>query len=212
MVGGGVLGDGPTTVSQEYKYVVRPQHELLDQTPGLNWIKQAVTSFDPENNSINLADGSSATYDILVVNPGCQLRFDMIEGAQEALDDPDAPVSSIYTLQSAYKTSVLREGFRGGNAIFTCPSFPIKCGGAPQKILYLSEATFRQNGVRDRTNLKYFTATPMMFPPSDEFNEALGGQCSEKGIESHLKHNLISIDKDNRRATFKIMGTDDTVT
>ena len=55
MVGGGVLGDGPTTVSQEYKYVVRPQHELLDQTPGLNWIKQAVTSFDPENNSINLA-------------------------------------------------------------------------------------------------------------------------------------------------------------
>lgn len=102
-----------------------------------------MTSFDADNNSINLADGSSATYDVLIVNPGCQLRFDMIEGAQAALDDPDTPVSSMYTLEGAYKTSVLRENFKGGNALFTSPSFPIKCGGAPQKILYLSEATFR---------------------------------------------------------------------
>lgn len=108
-----------------------------------------------------MEDGSKTTYDILVVNPGLQLRYDKIEGAKEAMEDMDSPVSSMYTLNGAYKTSVLRESFRGGNALFTCPPFPIKCGGAPQKILYLSEATFRKNGVRDQSNLKFMTATPV---------------------------------------------------
>lgn len=97
----------------------------------MNWRQEAVKSFDPDNNSISLADGTSATYDVLIVNPGAQLRFDLIDGAQEALDDGEAPISSMYTLEGAYKTSVLRENFRGGNALFTSPTFPIKCGGAP---------------------------------------------------------------------------------
>ena len=118
-------------------------------------------------------DGTKVSYDVLVVNPGLSLRFDKIEGAQEAIDDPDTPVSSMYTLEGAYKTSVLRENFRGGNAIFSSPVFPIKCGGAPQKILYLSESTFRKNNVRDKTNLCYYAATPVMFPPNDVYNVAL---------------------------------------
>ena len=89
----------------------------------------------------------------------------------------------MYTLQGAYKTSMLRDTFRGGNAIFTCPVFPIKCGGAPQKILYLSESTFRANGVRDDTNMKYYAGTPIMFPPNDDFNGALNETCQAKGIE-----------------------------
>ena len=79
----------------------------------------------------------------------------------------------MYTLEGAYKTSVLRDGLRGGTAVFTCPPFPIKCGGAPQKILYLSETSFRRNGVRDNIKMKYFTGTPILFPPSDTYNAAL---------------------------------------
>ena len=98
-VAGGVYADAGRTKSHyEDKYVVRDQSELLSKTPGVNWIKQAVTTFDPHSNSISLSDGSKVTYDYLVVNPGLSLRFDQIEGAQEALDDPDAPVSSMYTL------------------------------------------------------------------------------------------------------------------
>jgi|Transcript_14993 sulfide:quinone oxidoreductase len=82
MVAGGVLGSASATKSLfEQKYVVRGQNEILSDTPGVNWNKSAVASFDPENNSITLADGSRATYDILVVNPGLQLRYDLIEGA-----------------------------------------------------------------------------------------------------------------------------------
>lgn len=36
------------------------------------------------------------------------------------------------------------QNFQGGNAIFTLPNTPIKCLGAPQKIMYLAEAYFRE--------------------------------------------------------------------
>lgn len=107
---------------------------------------------------------------------------------------------------------MLRESFRGGNAVFTCPVFPIKCGGAPQKILYLSESTFRKNGVRDSANMKYFAGTPIMFPPNDDFNEALNETCQAKGIEQYLKHSLVEVDKNNRVATFKNLDSGDLVT
>lgn len=211
MVAGGVLGSASATKIQEGKYVVRPQQEVLSNTPGVRWVQQAVTTFDPENNSIALADGSKTTYDILVVNPGLQLRYDLIDGAQEALDDPDTPVGSMYRLEGAYKTSVMRESFRGGNALFTCPPFPIKCGGAPQKILYLCEAAWRKSGVRDSTSIKYFAAPPVMFPPNDDFNEALNNECLSKGIEQNFGMNLTAIDKDRRVATFKSTKTEELV-
>jgi hypothetical protein len=54
-----------------------------------------------------------------------------VPGALDAVENFDAPVSSIYTLNGAYKFSNLREGFKGGKAIFSLPQMPIKCGGAP---------------------------------------------------------------------------------
>ena len=33
--------------------------------------------------------------------------------------------------------------FQGGTAIFTVPETPIKCGGAPQKVMYLADDHFK---------------------------------------------------------------------
>jgi len=66
-----------------------------------------------------------------VVATGVELRFDKIEGSLEALEDPAEPVGSIYRLDLAYKTSRMRENWAGGKAIFTLPTMPVKCGGAP---------------------------------------------------------------------------------
>jgi hypothetical protein len=56
------------------------------------------------------------------VAPGIVLRWDKIEGALAALEDPDVPVGSIYSLDYAYKTNSLRENFNGGKAIFVNPT------------------------------------------------------------------------------------------
>ena len=116
---------------------------------GLGLKHESITKMDPENNSFETDAGQVYTYDWLVASPGVVLRFDRIQGSIEALADPNSPVGTIYKLEYAYKTSRLREAFKGGKAVFMLPQMPVKCGGGPQKIMYLSDETFRKNGVRE---------------------------------------------------------------
>jgi NADH dehydrogenase FAD-containing subunit len=112
-----------------HRDIMRDRESLLN--PGLNWVREAVAYLEPSNNLVKTAEGNTHTYDYLVVASGLQLRYDLIKGAREALEDPECPVGSMYTLEFAQKMSQLRERYTGGKAIFTVPVMPIKCGGAP---------------------------------------------------------------------------------
>lgn len=59
-----------------------------------------------------------------------------IKGLPEAFETPG--VCSNYSSQFVTKTYPALKRFSKGNAIFTFPNTPIKCAGAPQKILYLT--------------------------------------------------------------------------
>ncbi|MCB0470279.1 MAG: NAD(P)/FAD-dependent oxidoreductase, partial [Flavobacteriaceae bacterium] len=55
------------------------------------------------------------------------------------------------------------KNFKGGNALFTQPTTPIKCGGAPQKIAYLAADYFKKNGLKDKTNVIFATPGSVIF-------------------------------------------------
>lgn len=84
---------------------------------------------------------------------------------------------------------------------------PIKCYGAPQKIMYLSEETFRRNKVRDQTNVSFYTCVPNFFPLCKDYAEALAPLAASKGIDTYFTQVLTKIDKDSRVATFKNSAT-----
>ena len=65
-----------------------------------------------------------------------------VEGLPEALEDPTSGIASNFSEKYVTKTFELIKNFKGGNAIFTMPTLPIKCPGAPQKIMYLAEDYF----------------------------------------------------------------------
>lgn len=170
---------------------------------GLGLIQESIVKIDPENNALETNEGHRYTYDYLIASPGLVLRYDKIEGSAEALADPESPVGSIYKLEYAYKMSRLREAFRGGKAIFMLPQMPIKCGGGPQKVMYLSEETFRRNGVRDKADIHWYSTVGVMFPNCLKYSAVLDGVSDKKGINKHFFHDLYKIDKDNRKAYFK---------
>ena len=66
-----------------------------------------------------------------------------VKGLPEALKH-DPQVCSNYHRSHVLKTLPALEATEGGNAIFTFPNTPIKCAGAPQKIMYLGEEIFRR--------------------------------------------------------------------
>ncbi len=68
-----------------------------------------------------------------------------MKGLPEALGKPGVGCNySVNTVTDTYKAL---QNFKGGNALFTLPNSPIKCQGAPQKIMYLAEEYFRKVGV-----------------------------------------------------------------
>lgn len=62
----------------------------------------------------------------------------------EALETPGSGVASNYSADYVTKTFDYIKSFKGGNALFTFPPLPIKCPGAPQKIMYLADDYFRK--------------------------------------------------------------------
>ena len=107
-------------------------HAEADQIPsGVEWIKEFVVGFDPNQNSITLKNGSNVHYDYLVVAPGIQLNWNEIKGLEENIGKNG--VCSNYSFKTAPYTFECLKNCRSGRAIFTSPHTPVKCGGAPQK-------------------------------------------------------------------------------
>src|SRR5690606_3150479 len=102
--------------------------------PGATWIKDAVTSFDPDNNAVNTQASGRVAYDYLVVAMGIQIDWHKIEGLAESLGKDG--VCTNYSYDYVDSTAENIKGFEGGTAIFTMPLGPIKCAGAPQKIMW----------------------------------------------------------------------------
>ena len=107
------------------------------------------------------ASGARVGYDYLVVCPGIQLDWGVVPGMADAMTSPAA--SSNYTYDLAPKTWENIKALKSGRALFTQPSGPIKCAGAPQKIAYLAADYWRQQGVLKDIEITLVLPTPGMF-------------------------------------------------
>ena len=180
LVGGGSASQAET---------VRPQASVMPQ--GVAWIKDSAADIDPERRSVALASGGSITYDYLVVSPGIQLDWDKIPGMAEALDSPTA--SSNYRFDLAPKTWDLIRNLKSGTAVFTQPSGPIKCAGAPQKIAYLAADYWQKQGVLDKIRVVMVLPTPSMFGVK-VFADELERVVAKYGIEVRFNSEMTSVD------------------
>lgn len=167
------------------------------------WIKDAVTSFDPDNNAVETAGGKTIGYDALIVCPGIQLDWDRIPGVTETLGA--GGVSSNYRFDLAPRTWEFIRNTRSGTAVFTMPSGPIKCGGAPQKIAYLASDHWRKEGVLDDIDVHLVMPTPGMFGVP-QYSAALDQVVADYGIQVHFESELAEVDPDSRTATFASMN------
>jgi len=175
---------------------------------GVTWLRQAAKAFMPELNRVELADGSVVRYEHLVVCPGLQLDWGKIEGLTEALGSNG--VCSNYVARYADYTWECIQAFRGGTALFTQPPMPIKCAGAPQKIMYLAADHFRRHGRLPATNVEFLLAGDVLFGVP-AFVSPLQEAVDRYGIKLNYKHTLKAVDGPAKKAIFSAAGPDGTV-
>ena len=171
---------------------------------GATWVQEFVSGFDPDNNRINLKNGSSISYDILVVAAGIQINWDAIPGLKESVGKPGTGVCSNYSYDTVESTWAAIQSVKNGTAIFTHPSTPIKCGGAPIKITYLASDHWRKNGRLGNIQVKFVKGGPGIFAVK-KYAESLTRVADDYGIERVWKTDLVELRPDAKEAVFQHM-------
>jgi sulfide:quinone oxidoreductase len=197
LVGAGVF---PKEESERDEYLLIPS--------GVKWIKERVVDVKPENNIVKLDSGREIGYDYLVMAPGLQIDWDKVKGLTDALGKDG--VCSNYSYSLVGKTWEFISNFSGGTALFTQPNTPVKCGGAPQKIAYLAEDHFNISGIRDRVKMIFASANPGIFSVP-KYAATLNKVIERKRINTMFRHDLIAVDGEAKRATFKHLDSGETV-
>ncbi len=197
-----------------------------DKLPsGVTLIKGAVTAFDPDNNKVIVDGEQEVSYDQMIIATGLMLNYAAIEGLDgviTSLGKDNAAtrakigkngVHSIYFKDGAVDTwagieeliaKAKKQKGQGKpklQAVFTHPNTPIKCGGAPKKIMYLTHARLEEAGVRDEVELTFYPNGGKMFGVP-EYHDAIVAQYKARGFKWNYAHNLTKIDTEAKIATF----------
>ncbi|MBU0632741.1 NAD(P)/FAD-dependent oxidoreductase [bacterium] len=178
----------------------------------VNWIKDEVKTFDADNNTVTTRGGQVVGYDYMIVATGVVNRFDKIAGLKEE-DIGTNGITSVYlsdlekgTARGAtatwdwYNEVKKAAETKRPTVLYTQPDTPIKCGGAPQKMLYLSADYLKEAGLS--ADYYFYTGLKKLFhlPKVDE--ELTRVQKSYDKIETKYSHFLRSIDVKAKKATF----------
>ena len=188
---------------------------------GVKVIKEKAIIFNPQENKLTTDKGTVVSYDYLILAMGLQLDFERIRGLEEAGraysagDNEqllkalgDNGICSIYTARGAAKTWEQMQKYvaqaKSGKKtkfVFTHPNTPVKCGGAPKKIMYLTNARLKEEDARENAELVFYPNGGAMFGVP-EYHDAILEQFKREGFKWHYRHNLIEIDKEKKIATF----------
>jgi sulfide:quinone oxidoreductase len=162
------------------------------------WIKDYVETIDPDSMEVVLKSGDKVSYEYLIVAPGIQINLDGIEGLKEAFGKNG--VCSNY-VDPEYTYEVL-QNFKSGVALFTQPATPIKCPGAPQKIMYLTADHLRRNGLEDDTQVVFATPGTVIFG-TEPFKTELKRYANQVyNIAQRYGYKLVKVDGEKKEAHY----------
>uniref|UniRef100_UPI004048AA32 NAD(P)/FAD-dependent oxidoreductase n=1 Tax=Aliarcobacter sp. TaxID=2321116 RepID=UPI004048AA32 len=188
---------------------------------GVTLLKDKAIEFNPDSNSIFLQSGETITYDFLVVAAGLVLDFGAIKGLEEAgiaytsgtgseilKVFGDTGITSVYNIDTAVAMWEQMQKFvekakhgQKVKGVFTDPHTAIKCGGAPKKVMYLTNARLNEANARANAELTFYPNGSKLFGVK-EYADAIEKQFIARDMKWNFNHNLIGVDIENKIATF----------
>jgi len=140
------------------KKVVRPLRPTIRD--GVDLVAAAVQKVDADARVVHLEDGTTLTYDYLVIATGTTPRPEETPGLAEGLG---TSVHEFYTFAGSSALTAALADFDGGRVVVHVAEMPIKCPVAPLEFVFLADAYFAKRGLRDKVELTYVTPLPGAF-------------------------------------------------
>lgn len=197
-------------------------YDTKDFVPkGVTLLKDKAVEFNPESNKVVLESGTVLDYDFLIVASGLVLNYGAIKGLEEigsAYTNGDSSkilkvfgdsgITSVYNADSAVAMWEQMQKFvkkaKDGQkvkGVFTDPNTAIKCGGAPKKIMYLTNARLNEAKARENAELNFYADSGKLFGVK-EYADAIEKQFIARDMKWNLLHNLTSVDIEKKIAIF----------
>ena len=169
---------------------------------GAQWVHEMVAEFDPIANAVVTESGKRIEYDYLVVATGLHLDFDKIEGMDVAAIGTNGLTSVYPSPAAAEATWRTMDAFRqkGGDALMTLPSTPLKCAGAPLKMTFMLADRLTQAGTRSASKIDFHSALGNIFSVPVVNDEVLR-RWIKLNIPVTFNSKLVAVDIGARRAT-----------
>jgi sulfide:quinone oxidoreductase len=187
---------------------VWPVSKVIDRNAdfhpaGIEWIKDMAAGFEPAANTVVTAGGQRISYDVLVVATGTHQDWSRIEGMDLKAIGSNGLASVYPSSEAAVATWAAMDAFRqkGGKAVMTLPSTPLKCAGAPLKMTFMVRDRLAQSGTLAKSEVHFHSALGNVFgvkPVNDNVLE----RWKALGIQVHNNEALAALDIGKRIATF----------
>jgi sulfide:quinone oxidoreductase len=123
---------------------------------GIRLLTQGAARVQPQDNRVDLADGTSIPYDYLVVATGPELAFDEIPGL-----GPDGNTQSICHVDHAAQAQLAFEKLAADPGPVVIGAVQgASCFGPAYEFLFILETELRRRRLRDRVPMTFVTSEP----------------------------------------------------
>jgi sulfide:quinone oxidoreductase len=184
--------------------IVKPTTALIPKQ--VKWLQSSVAELNPDNNYVVTANNEKIAYDFLVLVPGCQMDFNLVQGISRAtLGEGNA--HCIYDFNGAkacWEALKKLPDLKEGRLLFTNTYTKLKCGGAPKKICLMAEDYLRDRNLRDNFKFDYFANQNELMKPKI-FGDRLTAIFKERKIAINYRHRLAAVDTSAKQAVFDVL-------
>jgi sulfide:quinone oxidoreductase len=161
--------------------------------PGVRFLRQTITSIDPEARSVT-TDGGVYEGDFLVVALGADYDFDVTPGLAEGGNE-------FYSVAGAERLGELLPTFSQGRALIGVCGAPFKCPPAPSETALLLHDYLSVRGVRADCEISFVLPLGSPVPPSPDTSRALEAAFAERDIRFVPGRRVSSLDPARSVAT-----------
>jgi sulfide:quinone oxidoreductase len=142
-------------------------------------VNQSVTRIDADNKIVTTEDGTTISYDALVVATGTRIDPSLTEGLVG--EGWQKNIFDFYTPDGADLLRGALQAFTGGRLVVQITEMPIKCPVAPLEFAFLADDYFKKRGIRESVEIVLVTPLSGAFT-KPVASEKLGHLLTEKNI------------------------------
>ena len=166
-------------------------YAALSSQHGVTLVHDYATAIDTQKRTVALKNGSTLSYDKLIVSPGVDMNFDTIEGLQAA----NASGQILQAWKAGAETTALRQQLQampdGGVFAITVPEAPYKCPPGPYERASQVAHYFKQ--AKPKSKVLILDANPDVTSKVPLFKKFWSDNYKDM-IEFRPNHKVVAVD------------------